>query len=49
MACLEPEGIMEQETGYLNAIRAATSFRLSAAEPEVLSAGGALLTFSRAE
>jgi len=49
MACLEPEGNMEQETENPNALRAATSFRLSATELEVHGAGGALLTFNRAE
>ena len=48
MACLEPEGLMEQETEYLDTLRAATGFRLSDGKLEIPSAGGGLLVFSRA-
>ena len=48
MACLEPEGVMEQEAEYLDTLRAATGVRLSAGELQILSAGGRLLVFRRA-
>ena len=49
MACLEPEGIMDQEVQYLETLGAAASFRLSDGELQLYSAGGGLLVFSRAE
>ena len=48
MACLEPEGIMEQETEYLDTLRAATGFSLSEGELQIFSTGGGVLVFSRA-
>jgi heat shock protein HslJ len=47
MACLEPEGIMEQETQYLGTLRGATGLRLSDGELQIFSAGGGVLVFSR--
>jgi heat shock protein HslJ len=49
MACLEPAGIMEQETEYLTTLRAATRFRLSDGKLEILTAGGSALVYSRAQ
>lgn len=49
MACLEPAGIMEQETQYLEILRGATSFRISDAELEMTGTGGAVLVYSRAQ
>jgi heat shock protein HslJ len=45
MGCLEPEGIMEQETQYLNALREAARFRLSEGQLEIFTARGEVLTF----
>jgi heat shock protein HslJ len=45
MGCLEPEGIMEQETQYLNALRAAARFRLSEGQLEIFTAGREVLIF----
>ena len=49
MACLEPEGIMDQEVQYLETLGAATSFRLSDGELRLSSAGGGLLILRRVE
>jgi len=49
MACLEPAGIMEQETQYLEILRGASSFRLSDGELEMTGTGGAVLVYSRAQ
>ncbi len=49
MACLEPVGIMDQEEKYLEALRAATGFRLSDGELQIFSAEGAVLVYSRAQ
>ncbi len=49
MACLEPAGIMEQEAEYLDTLRAATGFRVSDAELQILSVGGGVLVYSRAQ
>ncbi len=50
MACLEPEGVMEQEEAYLAALASITAYRL---QPDSLSlldqAGDARLVFSRKE
>jgi heat shock protein HslJ len=48
IGCLEPEGVMEQETEYLQTLRAATGFRLSEGELEIVSAGG-MLVFTQAQ
>lgn len=45
MACLEPPGIMEQETEYLKALGAATRFRLRDGQLEILTAEGGVLTY----
>ena len=49
MACLEPVGIMDQEEKYLEALRAATGFRLSDGELQIFSAEGAVLVYSGAQ
>ncbi len=45
MGCLEPQGIMEQETQYLNALRAAARFRLSEGQLEIFTARGEVLIY----
>ncbi|NIN68842.1 MAG: META domain-containing protein [Anaerolineae bacterium] len=49
MACLEPVGIMDQEEKYLEALRAATGFRLSDGELQIFSAEGVVLVYSQAQ
>lgn len=49
MACAEPAGVMEQETGYLKALGTAASYRLDGNQLELRTADGALaVTFERA-
>jgi heat shock protein HslJ len=49
MACLEPAGIMEQETEYLTTLREATRFHLSDGQLEIFTAGGGVLVYSPAQ
>lgn len=50
MACLEPEGVMEQETTYLETLRGAAEVRLTDGQMEMLDESGAvLLRFERQE
>ncbi len=49
MACLEPEGIMEQETEYLQTLRAATRFTVTDGQLEILADGGGVLVYRRAQ
>jgi len=49
MACLEPEGIMEQETEYLQILRAATRFSVADGQLEILADGGGVLVYRRAQ
>jgi heat shock protein HslJ len=50
MFCGEPEGIMEQETAYLQAIAAAAAYEIRGAELELTDAGGTrMATFAKAE
>ncbi len=47
MACMEPAGLMEQESAYLKALEQAASFRLSKGKLEMLdTAGQVILVFS---
>jgi heat shock protein HslJ len=45
MACLEPQGVMEQERQYLEMLGMAQTFKLSGGQLQVFSAGGEVLTF----
>jgi heat shock protein HslJ len=45
MACVDPQGIMEQERKYLEFLSMAQSFQLSSAQLSIFSAGGDTLTF----
>jgi len=45
MACLEPEGIMEQESQYMDLLRQSTSFRISGQELRITTSGGDTLIF----
>jgi heat shock protein HslJ len=50
MFCGEPEGIMEQETAYLQALGAAATYEIRGAELELKDAGGTrMATFTKAE
>jgi META domain len=50
MACPEPEGVMDQEAAYLNALPTAASFRVEGGRLELLSAEGtAVVTYVRTE
>ncbi|NIN65649.1 MAG: META domain-containing protein [Anaerolineae bacterium] len=48
MACLEPEGIMEQETEYLQTLRSATRYTVTDGQLEILADGGGVLVYRRA-
>ena len=45
MACLEPEGAMEQELVFAELMRGAQSFRLADGQLEIFGADGEALTF----
>jgi putative lipoprotein len=45
MACLDPEGIMEQEQKYLEFLGMAQTFRLSSGQLQIFASGGEALTF----
>jgi heat shock protein HslJ len=45
MACVEPQGIMEQERQYLEMLGMAQTFRLSSGQLQIFSSGGEALTF----
>jgi heat shock protein HslJ len=48
MACLEPAGLMEQESAYLKALEGAASYRLEEGKLELLDpAGQVILVFSK--
>jgi heat shock protein HslJ len=49
MACLEPEGIMEQETEYLQILRAANRYSVTDGQLEILADGGGVLLYRRAQ
>lgn len=50
MACPSPEGVMEQEQAYVEALRAASTYHLDGDRLELRDAGGAtILTFARQE
>ena len=49
MACMEPQGIMEQETEYLKLLTGAQSFKLSAGRLSIVGAGGEELVFAPAQ
>jgi heat shock protein HslJ len=38
--CVEPEGIMEQETAFLNALQASATYRITGDTLELITAGG---------
>ncbi len=48
MACLDPQGVMEQETLYLRLLTGARSFQLTGGRLSILAAGGEELTFAPA-
>jgi len=45
MACLEPEGAMEQETVYVKLLADASTFRLVDGQLQILTSDGEALTF----
>ena len=45
MACVEPQGIMEQERQYLEMLGMGKTFRLSGGQLQIFASGGELLTF----
>lgn len=45
MACVEPQGIMEQEQEYLEMLGMAKTFRLSGGQLQIFVSGGEVLTF----
>lgn len=45
MACLEPEGVMEQEQQYLSALQAAESYIIEGGELRISCSGGQVLIF----
>jgi len=45
MACVDPQGIMEQERRYLEMLSMAQTFRLSDSQLRIFSASGEVLTF----
>jgi len=45
MACLTPEGIMEQEQHYLNLLRAAKSYKIQEGKLQITS-GAEILVYS---
>jgi heat shock protein HslJ len=45
MACMDPQGIMEQEQEYLEMLGMAKTFRLSGGQLQIFAAGGEVLTF----
>jgi heat shock protein HslJ len=49
MACLDPQGIMEQETAYLKLLTTAQSFKLTAGRLLIVGAGGEELAFAPAQ
>ena len=49
MACLDPQGIMEQETAFFNLLTSAQSFKLTDGGLRILGAGGEELTFAPAQ
>ncbi|HUW13979.1 MAG TPA: META domain-containing protein [Anaerolineae bacterium] len=49
MACLDPQGIMEQETAYLKLLTTAQSFELAAGRLLIVGAGGEELAFAPAQ
>jgi heat shock protein HslJ len=50
MACLDPEGIMEQEDAYLAALQSAAAYRLVDERLQIENAAGeAVLVFRMAE
>ena len=49
MACVEPQGIMEQELAFFNLLTNAQSFKLTNGGLRILGAGGAELAFAPAQ
>ncbi len=49
MACLKPEGIMEQETEYLQILRAATRFAVTDGQLEMSCVGEGVLIYKTAQ
>jgi heat shock protein HslJ len=49
MACMDPEGVMEQEQTYLQYLSGATTFRVSEGQLQMTRPDGETLTFRPAE
>ncbi len=49
MACMEPEGVMDQELEYLELLRDALAFQIDEAELMIEAASDEVLAFSRAQ
>jgi len=45
MACMDPQGVMDQERQYLEMLGMAQTFEVSSGQLQVFSAGGEVLTF----
>ena len=45
MACMDPQGVMEQERRYVETLGMAQTFRLSGGQLQIFAAGGEVLTF----
>ena len=43
MACMDPEGVMEQDQAFLAALASAASYRLGGAQLELLDAMGSVI------
>ena len=47
MACLEPEGVMDQEQRFLEIMSAAESIRVSGERLQIIASDGAVLEFEQ--
>jgi len=45
MACMDPQGVMEQERRYMEMLGMAQTFEVSSGQLQIFSAGGEVLTF----
>ena len=49
MACMDPEGVMDQELEYLELLRDAQAFQVDGAELVIEAASDEVLAFARAQ
>jgi heat shock protein HslJ len=45
MACMDPQGVMEQERRYVEMLGMAQTFKVSSGQLQIFAAGGEVLTF----